>query len=233
MDKVNIKPEILNNEQTIFLQGELPEQEGGTSISINGNIKAPGNWIAKNGSLSDLSYVKFDLDENKVTFSDKPESTFPITVVGRLTETKWIEELGINNSGSRRKPKDLADKLRQILFLSDDREALMQVISSLKKFSFKFKSEGKSEKENSGRAEVMFIQEVESSIKRNFALKFPPYKGEDSVIVPIEIVVEADGHHVWLWLESLTLMDILLERKEQIFEREEERFEGKTTIIHA
>lgn len=229
-EKVQVHSYAEDDHSITILEGHLPDQDGSRMLEISGSITAPGSWLEGNTPASDLAHVIFNKPEQRITYYDKPDRLHRIKVAGRLQNAEPLNSLYVNSSLQRRKPKDLANELRKIRHFAADRSEFMEVISSLKTLSFRFKSEGYEAKDNDGQMTKNYHKKIESSIKRFFSLAMPVFQGELPVIIPIEIVVETDGQNVWLWLESLDLYEMKEEMIEDIFQRERKRFEEITII---
>lgn len=208
----------------VVLEGKAPNEAEPSDLRVSGQITSPGNYANHiKDQITPCAYVSFNRDTYQIEFINGAATTIVINISGKLELDQTLESLQINTDKAWR-PKELGDKLRFLRRIAVDPGKLMELITKLKNFEYKFESSGSSKEDNTGKRELKHQQAVETVLDRFFSIKTEIFKGEAKAQIPVEIVVRLNNNQVLLSLESLELADLKEEVIESAFKREKKRF---------
>lgn len=190
------------------------------------DIKAAGDWIENhNPAKSQQSYVVFDRDARTISYHDFPANPLGTTIVAKMNLDPTIQKLEINTP-KRFDCDSLARHLLRYKIYASEQAAFMDVITKLKKAKINLNATVEKWKENDGKAKVDFYQVIEHDLIREFKLIVPLFKGEETVQITVEIVIDSVNQgQVVLFLESLEVEELIESEVKRAFKRERERFE--------
>lgn len=198
----NVCPE---GNEAIIRHGKAPEAipfREGTSIS--GVIGVPASHLANHSkkltnectpdSEEDnplaFSYLEVRRDERTITFVEDAGMPWESKYKGKLKLDPRFERFCIN-TGQSRTPLELSNLFRMNRTFFETKDKAMHLVSLLKNFKAKIDQDIEDADDGRGNKKILKSQAVESNIPNGFNMKIPVFKGEEAVVIEVEIEIDA------------------------------------------
>lgn len=182
---VNVNPE---NKELVIREGEAAKVYDPQRVKIEGNIKAPGEFVKKRPTeINKLkTNVVVDYDNLSISLRVDEENHFSKDITGRLTRFAALVEFGINTT-KKYSVLELYNMLRLKRAYFLNREDHAKFLEDLKNFSARTEVEFASTNDFKGNAALQKIQKCKTNLTYNFILNIPLFKGFDPVTFPVEV----------------------------------------------
>jgi hypothetical protein len=175
------------------------------SISITGVIDTPFRWLEKRVDTIDQKLANVVVDREKMTIKLTINETDGYTknmFTGSVQLAETFAKFGINNEQKAWTPNKLGQFLRINRGVFDDKEKCMVMVSQLKNFTAKAKSEIQKQKDPSGSVAEVYKSQVESNLPKSFTICTPIFKGTAKQNIEIEFDHYLSDGDVYLMLVS-------------------------------
>lgn len=212
----------------------LPLKEP-NKIVLEGDINSVGEFLEKRTKETDgfssqiiepiQAVVITDKEAGTIELQLDPENFYGTIVKGTLEESK---ELGIFQINQERElsREDLIKLFRfNRIHFSDPLKA-DALIKSLQKFSGSAYVDLVKEDDTRGNLKIGVDKRVKTGIPESFELNIPIYKGQPKERIEVEICLDITGTRVSFWFESVQLVELLEQRKDEIFAKQLESCKG-------
>ncbi|PKP11982.1 MAG: hypothetical protein CVU09_00340 [Bacteroidetes bacterium HGW-Bacteroidetes-4] len=210
IEKLNIDKLPESGIIKIFTGKGLDEKEPKKLDNIEGAIGTPFEFLSKRKDLESVnlneSHVEFNLEKFNIILILNESSHYSNRVVGRMIETKTLNDLQIN-TGKRWDCFELADffRLNRSIFLNATDGP--KLVTLLNNFKAKVDKELEQNKDNRANYNLQRRQVVESNLPESFKLRLQLFKGQEPVDINVE--VDIDPASLECVLISPELADIL------------------------
>lgn len=165
----------------------LPTKEP-CSISLNGVIDMPLEWLRKRIDTIDQKRANVVVDREKMTIAltiNEDEHYTKNTLTGSIQFAETYKKFGIN-SDKGWTPNQLGQFIRLNRGVFENKEQCMVLVSQLKNFTAKAKSEIQKQKDPSGSTADVYKQHVESNLPKSFTVMLPIFKGTAKHRIEVE-----------------------------------------------
>lgn len=157
--------------------------------NIEGVITSPIDWLEKRVDLIDQkkAHVEVSRENMTILLVVAEDDEYAIgKIKGKVEFTEIFTKTKINNDRDAWVPDRLGQFLRLNRGLFTDKEECMKLVSALKNFTAKAKSEIQKQKDPNGSRAEVFKQEVESNLPHDFTLNLAIFKGTPKVPIVVE-----------------------------------------------
>lgn len=231
----------MSKELTVVLNGEqktLEIREGAAlplhelkTLSIAGTLSAPGDFkaIREQQFPIDKTHVIVDHEAGSITINTADrEDVGKISITGLLQVHPDFTKIGINDPEVERSPAELATWIKMNRTFFDSKVVAMNLVTLLR--NFKATVNKKLEESTTERANYSTLKEqiVNSNIPEGFNITVPLYVGEKAVKFIVEVVIDPESYACALI--SPDAADMMRKRKDELFEKQIERFSGYAII---
>ncbi len=156
--------------------------------NIKGVISTPFDWLEKRVDTVDPKHAHILVNREQMTIMlvvDEHDEYKRGQIVGTVELTDEFSRFGINDPKRGWEPAALGQLIRLNRGLFEDREAAMRLVSNLKNFKAKAKSEIEKQRDPSGSMAEVYRSHVESNLPKSFTLNVALFKG--TARTPIEV----------------------------------------------
>lgn len=156
---------------------------------LSGVISTPYDWLSKRIDTIDQkrSYIGVSREKMQIVLVTNEDDSYTMGIVrGQVEVTELFRASKINNTQEGWVPEKLSQFFRLNRSLFADKEECMKLVSLLRNFTAKAKSEIQKQKDPSGSRADVFRQEVESNLPKSFTLNMPIFKGTPKVAIEVE-----------------------------------------------
>jgi hypothetical protein len=229
--KINATGEKLEIHNFNYAEQKINEP---VKISINGNIDAPINWIAKRENLfnKEIATIEIDIDNGIIEFCENKSDLLAPTVKGVLKPNPILQELCIN-SNKTFDSKTFAQFVKMKRAYFSDKTSADKLYKSLMNFKASFTNNSENTRDNKGN-KVLNAQITinETSINEyDFIVEVPIFIGAPTSKFSVEIICEYKSIDAEFQLISSELSEILILEKERILREQEAFFKEKGFIV--
>lgn len=157
--------------------------------NVSGVITTPFDWLVKRVKTIDQlkSHIFVDREDMSITLTTSEDDEYHKgTIVGTVEFTEIFKKAHINDDHYGWDPARLGQFLRLNRSLFANREDCMKLVSLLKNFTAKAKSQVEKQRDPSGSMADVYRQEVESNLPKSFDLNLSIFKGTPKVTVTVE-----------------------------------------------
>lgn len=157
--------------------------------NVSGVITTPFDWLVKRVKTIDQlkSHIFVDREAMSITLTTSEDDEYHKgTIVGTVEFTEIFKKAHINDDHYGWDPARLGQFLRLNRSLFANREDCMKLVSLLKNFTAKAKSQVEKQRDPSGSMADVYRQEVESNLPKSFDLNLSIFKGTPKVTVTVE-----------------------------------------------
>jgi len=157
--------------------------------NISGVITTPIDWLEKRIDTVDQKNAHVEVNRENMTIllvvAENDEYAIG-KIQGSVEFTEIFTKTKINNAKDAWIPERLGQFLRLNRSLFTDKEECMKLVSALKNFTAKAKSEIQKQKDPNGSRAEVFRQEVESNLPHDFTVNLSIFKGTPKVPIVVE-----------------------------------------------
>jgi hypothetical protein len=220
------------------LTGQLltPDSPSLKKKHFSGTIHAPAIYVEqkKKAGLINVSNMIVTVNRTQMSIHVLTDDTDPYCaeIVGSLELHPEFKKLGINDSGKKYAPTELADLLKLNRHLFPKIAENMDVVAKLKNFTAKVESDIEKSSDTRGNKKELRAQVVTSNIPQGFTLSLPIFKGEEACEVGVELEV---NENLQITLFSQDASQIIETQKNQIIDYQinkiDSLFDGLALII--
>ncbi len=175
------------------------------SISVSGVIDTPFRWLEKRVGTIDQQKANIVVDREKMSIILTINETDGYTkniFTGTVQLAETFEKFGINNDQKAWTPSKLGQFIRLNRGVFSDKEKCMLLVSNLKNFTAKAKSEIQKMKDPSGSMADVYKVQVESNLPKSFMINLSIFKGTPKQNIEIEFDHYLSDGDVYLQLVS-------------------------------
>lgn len=203
--------------------GKALDEKAPLSIDVTGVITNPVSWLEKRVDLIDQhnANVLVERDEMKITLTvNEDEPYLKAQIIGKAEFSKIFIDFGINDPQKGWTPAKLGQFLRLNRALFNDKEECMKLVSSLKNFTAKAKSEIEKQRDPSGSRADVYRTQVESNLPKSFTICLPIFKGKEKTTIDVEFDHYLSEGEVFLQLVSPGAKEMADEWKDRVIDDE-------------
>ena len=175
------------------------------SINVSGVISTPLDWLVKRVDTIDQLKANIQVNREKMMITltvEERDAYLKSKIVGTVAVTETYEHFGINDSQTGWIPAKLGQFLRLNRGVFEDRQECMMLVSQLKKFTAKAKTEIQKQRDPSGSTADVYRQEVESNLPKSFTVNVAIFKGTAKEAIEVEFDHYLKDGDVFLQLVS-------------------------------
>ncbi len=216
------------------LDGTAPNPINEKGHKIISNINGPKVFILHETFINiydpDKSIITIDMDAGIIELNTNIVDTgHNVTVVGKMKEYAELKKLNIN-SYRYITLKEMLDLLRPARRLFNDKDRHSTLMDDLTNFKMKYETNIEKADDRKGNSSASFAQVVKDSKDLNFTLTSQVY-GDSKLKFEVVVLVEIREKAVLFALESIELMEIMLDQKEAIIKTEISEIFEKIKVI--
>lgn len=166
---------------------ELPIKEP-ERISVSGVISTPLDWLKKRIDTIEQKRANVRVNREKMSITltvNEDDYYAKNTFVGTVEFSETFEKFGINKGEAGWIPAKLGQFLRLNRGVFTDKEECMKLVSILKNFTAKAKTEIQKQRDPSGSVADVYRSQVESNLPKSFTVNISIFKG--TAKTPIEV----------------------------------------------
>ena len=175
------------------------------SINVSGVISTPLDWLVKRVDTIDQLKANIQVNREKMMITltvEERDAYLKSKIVGTVAVTETYEHFGINDSQTGWIPAKLGQFLRLNRGVFEDRQECMMLVSQLKNFTAKAKTEIQKQRDPSGSTADVYRQEVESNLPKSFTVNVAIFKGTAKEAIEVEFDHYLKDGDVFLQLVS-------------------------------
>lgn len=175
------------------------------SISVIGVISTPFDWLQKRVDTIDQKNANIEVNREKMSIKltiNETDSYHKNTISGTVQLSEVFAKFGINDERRAWEPAKLGQFLRLNRGVFEDREKCMLMVSNLKNFTAKAKSEIQKMKDPSGSTADVYKSQVESNLPKIFSICLSIFKGTPKERIEVEFDHYLSDGNVYLQLVS-------------------------------
>ena len=210
-NKINLTIQNYTGEKPIVvvyregLAGKELDQKAPETINITGVLSTPLDWLEKRVDTIDqkTAFILVERDKNAITLTINESDNYTKgTIAGTAELSELFKAFGINSPNAGWTPAKLGQFIRLNRAAFDDKEECMKLVSALKNFSAKAKSEIEKQHDPSGSRAEVYRQTVESNLPKSFNISIPIFKGPEKTTFAVEFDHYLTDGEVFLQLVS-------------------------------
>ncbi len=199
---------------------------------MDGDINAPSEFLKHRGTLhkKEECHFIFEREKNFITLILDEKSHEGGKIVGKLLMNKEIEALGINTD-KMMGHKDVLNLLKFTKHLFATPEKHKKLMDDLKSLKVKIDAEFKDQGDQRGNQNTSLTTKTTTNIALDFTLQAPIYKGFGNRKFKVDIFFEAhSAQNLQFWFESEEFQQLIVNEKEEIFNKKKEEFKDYVVI---
>lgn len=224
-----------------ILEGKALDPKYPEKIKLSGNIESIAQFLSKRyggesgKGLQEVdkqkAVVTVDADKMYIALHLDPENPFGTSVSANLEFTKELLEFHIND-GTEFTREALIKLVRFNKRFFYDASKHEEFLTAYMKLNLSSNSEIKQETDNRGNKDLAYKRSIDSQkIPTEFILSVPVFKGQKKERFRVEVCLSVTDASVRFWFESVELVDIIDERKTELFGKQLESCQD-FVIIH-
>ena len=197
--------EVIYREGTAAKAQEILLTKAPESISMAGVISTPFDWLAKRVDTIDQKQANIKVNRESMSIVltiNETDGYNKNTITGTVQFSEVFAKFGINDEKKAWEPARLGQFLRLNRGVFEDKEKCMIMVSALKNFTAKAKSEIQKMKDPSGSTADVFKQQVESNLPKSFSVSLAVFKGTPKSRIEVEFDHYLSDGDVYLQLVS-------------------------------
>lgn len=212
--------------EVLFREGAAPralDAKAPEKIDVTGVITNPVSWLEKrvDGIDQHKANVLVERDAMKITLTVNEDEPYQKgQIIGIAEYSKIYKDFGINDPQCGWTPAKLGQFLRLNRALFEDKEQCMKLVSSLKNFTAKAKSEIEKQRDPSGSRADVYRTQVESNLPKSFAVCLPIFKGKEKTTIDVEFDHYLTDGEVFLQLVSPGAKEMADEWRDRVIDEE-------------
>ena len=187
------------------MAGKVLDQKAPESISVSGVLSTPLDWLEKRVDTIDQKKANILVEREKMTITltiNESDHYTKSTISGTAQLSEIFKKFGINDPNAGWQPAKLGQFLRLNRSAFEDKEQCMKLVSALKNFTAKAKSEIEKQRDPSGSRADVYRQTVESNLPKSFTVHIPIFAGPDKTSFNVEFDHYLTDGEVFLQLVS-------------------------------
>lgn len=192
--------------------GKVLDEKAPENISVCGVLSTPLDWLEKRVETIDQlsANILVEREKHTITLTICEDSHYhKNTIAGTAELSEIFTKFGINDPQAGWTPAKLGQFLRLNRSVFEDKEQCMKLVSALKNFTAKAKSEIEKQHDPSGSRADVYRQTVESNLPKSFTVCIPIYRGQPKVTIDIEFDHYLSDGEVYLQLVSPGAKEIM------------------------
>lgn len=192
--------------------GKTLDEKAPESISVTGILSTPLDWLDKRVGTIDqkCANILVEREKQSITLTICESDFYRKNVIAGTAELSEIfKKFGINDPEKGWTPAKLGQFLRLNRSVFADKEECMKLVSALKNFTAKAKSEIEKQHDPSGSRADVYRQTVESNLPKSFSVCIPIYRGQPKTTIDIEFDHYLSDGEVFLQLVSPGAKEIM------------------------
>ncbi len=222
-DGVNLSKTV----EVILREGKAPDpvQQLPTKqpekISLDGVIDMPLRWLEKRVDTIDQKKANLVVDREKMSVSlniCEDDYYLKNTISGTVQLAEVFAKFGINDESKVWTPGKLGQFLRLNRGVFEDKEECMKMVSNLKNFTAKAKSEIQKQRDPSGSRADVYRSQVESNLPKSFTINVSIFKGTEKQAIEVEFDHHVVDDEVYLQLVSPGANEITQEYRDRVID---------------
>lgn len=167
----------------------------------------------------DKAIVYADKEAMTIELELDPENYYGASVKGTLEKAKEIRIFFLNEQKELSREDCIKlFRFNAIHFSKPEQARAIEI--AFQKFSAKAFVELNKDEDTRGNSNNHVSKKVETGIPLNFVLEIPIYKGEPKEQIEVNICLDVIGTRAAFWFESVQLVELLEQRKDEIFARQ-------------
>jgi hypothetical protein len=148
---------------------------------------------------------------------------YKTTIVSKLQLSNEYKSFGINTENKVWECFDLAKFIKMNRSFFQDKVTAMQVVTQLRDFKAKVNSEIEKFKDDRANKEIRLKQTVESNLPPELKVRIPVFKGEEPILLTLEIEINPDNFGASFICPDAT--DFINEQTDIIFNKQIEEIQ--------
>lgn len=196
---------------------ELPTKEP-VKIDLTGVVTMPLEWLQKRVDLINHDKANIQVDREKMSITlviNEDDHYLRSELEGVIQLSEVYERFGINDEKKAWNPNKLGQFLRLNRAVFEDKEACMVMVSQLKNFTAKAKTEIQKQRDPSGSTADVYRSQVESNLPKSFVVNVPIFKGTEKQLIEVEFDHYVMDSEVYLQLVSPGANEITSEYRDR------------------
>lgn len=210
-NKINLNIENYTGKEPIVVvlregaASRVLDQKAPEKINIAGVLSTPFDWLDKRVDTINQKEAYVLVEREKFSLTLVINESDPYTQ-GKISGTAELSEIfrkfGINDPNVGWTPAKLGQFIRLNRSAFEDKDECMKLVSALKNFTAKAKSEIEKQRDPSGSRADVYRQSVESNLPKAFTVKIPIFKGPAKIEFDVEFDHYLTDGEVFLQLVS-------------------------------
>ncbi len=192
--------------------GSVLDAKAPESISVSGVLSTPLDWLEKRVDTIDQKKANILVNREEMTIIltiNESDHYTKNTISGKAQLSEIFKKFGINDANCGWLPAKLGQFLRLNRSVFEDKEQCMKLVSALKNFTAKAKSEIEKQRDPSGSRADVYRQTVESNLPKSFTVHIPIFVGPAKTTFDVEFDHYLTDGEVYLQLVSPGAKEIM------------------------
>lgn len=185
--------------------GSVLDEKAPESINVCGVLSTPLDWLEKRVGTIDQKKANILVKRDEMAIVLTINESDPYnknTITGKSELSEIFKKFGINDANVGWLPAKLGQFLRLNRAVFEDKEQCMKLVSALKNFNAKAKSEIEKQHDPSGSRADVYRQTVESNLPKSFTVNIPIFAGPHKTAFDVEFDHYLTDGDVYLQLVS-------------------------------
>lgn len=198
--------------------GSVLDAKAPESISISGVLSTPLDWLEKRVDTIDQKKANILVNREEMTIIltiNESDHYTKNTITGKAQLSEIFKKFGINDPNCGWVPAKLGQFLRLNRSVFEDKEQCMKLVSNLKNFTAKAKSEIEKQHDPSGSRADVYRQTVESNLPKSFTVHIPIFAGPAKTSFSVEFDHYLTDGEVFLQLVSPGAQELMDEWRDK------------------
>lgn len=222
-------------EEIIIRTGTVDHLSKPENVVIKGAIDAVSRFIEYRKETIDVltSHAIVNMDERTIKFTANETNSNgeKIDISGSIETSKIFDDLGINSTCRSYSPVELANKLKLLRSIFPKATDHAMIVTTLRNLKAKINKQIEDADDQKGNITKHFEQTVESNMPDKFEIRIPLLKGGEHVTFDINVILEARGHEIICFLESVDAAELIDSSAQLKISEEVEKIKEFTTVI--
>lgn len=217
--------------EIIIRTGDAPGIVVPRTVTLSGNIFAPGEFVIKRKQDIPVSKtnVVFDYDKLEIVLTIDEENHYAKRISGNLVMFSDLESFQINKP-KRYSTTELFKLLRLKRAYFQNRDAHASILSQLQKLEVFTNTEFKSANDLRGSTAIQKITQAKSNLDLQFILTIPIFKGLPEKTFIVEIDVEPTDGTILCGLVSSDLAELEVQLRDEVMKCQLEIFKDYVIV---
>lgn len=189
----------------IAAKAQVLELKAPEKVELSGVLSTPADWLEKRVDTIDQKRANIVVDREAMTITlttNEDDYYTKGTIKGTCALSETYEAFGINDTSKGWQPAALGQFLRLNRNLFEDKQTCMKLVSTLKNFVAKAKTEIEKQRDPSGSRADVYRSQVESNLPQSFTVNIEIFKGTNKERMEVEFDHYLTDGEVYLQLVS-------------------------------